>query len=230
MESIAGNKPIPNLPKAGIVAAIIVAFAFPLAMILLLKHSPLSFWNKFYCSRLIFWVEVGLLWLYALKVERQGLLIWPVKRQGIEFLVSAVIILYLLSIAAQFIAAIPAVLGYHEDNRFVKMIAALIKGRPVLVVFISITAGFCEEVIFRGFILTRLSLLFKNSYLPVILSSVLFAAMHYGYNSLREYIFSFLIGIMMSVHYQRFGDIRPLIIVHFLIDLIALMLVAHYIK
>lgn len=230
MESIAGNKPIPNLPKAGIVAAIIVAFIFPLAMILLLKHSPLSFWNKFYCSRLIFWVEVGLLWLYAHKVERQGLLIWPAKKQGIEFLASAVIILYLLSIAAQFVAAIPAVLGYHEDNKLIKVIAALVKGRPVLIVFVSITAGVCEELIFRGFILTRLALYFKNSYLPIILSSLLFAGMHYGYNSLREYIFSFLIGIIMSVHYQRYGDIRPLIIVHFLIDLVGLLLVSHYVK
>lgn len=230
MESITANKPLSNLPKARIIAGIVIALVFPLVMAALLRASHLSYWNKVYGSRLIFWVEVGLLWLYARKVEKQNLLIWPKKSDGLEFLLSSVVILYLLALAAQLIAAIPALLGYHENSTLMKLIAATVKGRPALIVFISFTAGFCEEVIFRGYVLTRLSQLCKNKNIPVLISSLMFAALHYRYHSLREFIFPFLIGIIMSVHYQRFGNIKPLIIVHFIIDFIGLTLASHYLK
>lgn len=230
MESIEENSPEQNLSKAKIITGILIAFLFPLLATLLIGHLPLSNWTKVYSSRFIFWAEVLLLWLYARKVEKQRLLIWPEKNRGFEFLITSVVILYLLTIVAQIISSIPVLLGYHEDLRVMKQIAHIVKGHPALIFFISLTAGFCEEIIFRGYILTRLSLLFKNKAVPVMLSSLLFAGLHYKYNMPREYIFPFLIGVIFSIHYRRFGNIKPLIIVHFIIDMIGLMLASHVIK
>lgn len=230
METIAEKEPAENLSKAKIIIGIAIAFLFPLLASLLVAILPVGHWTKIYCSRLIFWGEVLLLWFYARKVEKQKLLIWPEKSRGFEFLVQSVVVLYLLTIAAQIVSTIPIFLGYHENNTVMKQIAAIVRGRPGLIFFISITAGFCEEVVFRGYVLTRLSLLFKNPAVPVILSSLLFAALHYKYNMPREYIFPFLIGVIFSIHYQRFGNIKPLIIVHFIIDVIGLTLASHYLK
>jgi len=48
--------------------------------------------------------------------------------------------------------------------------------------------------------------------------------MHLGYKTLSEVIFSFLIGVVMAYHYQKYRNIKVVIIVHFLVDLIALSL------
>lgn len=230
MQSTTGTTPIPSVPRATIMGGIVIAFIFPLVLSVLISILPLSYWTKVYSSRFIFWAEVLLLWFYARKVEKQKLLIWPQKTGGIEFIVLSVMVLYLLTIGAQMISAIPTFLGYHEDNRVMRLIAATVRGRPGLIVFISFTAGFCEEVIFRGYVLTRLSLLYKDSITPVVLSSLFFAALHYKYNMPREYIFPFLIGIIFSVYYQRYGNIKPLIVVHFIIDVIGLTLASHFLK
>lgn len=230
MESFAQNQSDANLSKAKIIAGIAIAFLFPLAMSLLVAALPLSYWTKIYASRFIFWGEVLLLWLYATKVEKQKLLIWPEKDGRFSFIILSVMALYLLTVGAQIVSSIPMLLGYHENNAVMKQIAHIVKGHPALIVFISFTAGFCEEVIFRGYVLTRLSLLFKDNITPVVLSSLLFAALHYKYNMPREYIFPFLIGIIFSVYYQRFGNIKPLIIVHFIIDVIGLAMAAHFLK
>jgi membrane protease YdiL (CAAX protease family) len=216
--------------KPVLIMGVIIAFLFPLILSILVNKSLLAYADKVFYSRFIFWVEVALLWLYARLFEKQGLLIWTEKEKGFTFIAKAVGILYLLALGAQFISAIPTLLGFHENDTVMKQIALLVKGHPLLLTFIAFTAGFTEEIIFRGYMLTRLSLLFTNKYVPVIISSVLFAALHYRFNSPREYIFPFLIGVITSMHYQKFGNIKPLIIVHFLIDMIGLLLASQFIK
>jgi len=230
MESIAENQQQAGLSKTKIYTGIAMAFLFPLVTSLLINTLPVSSWTKIYASRLVFWSEILLLWLYARKVEKQNLLIWDEKSSDLNFMVTSIMALYTLNIGAQIISAIPTLLGYHENRAIMKQIAAIVRGRPLFILFISVTAGFCEEIIFRGYLLTRLSLLFKNKAVPVILSSLLFAAMHYRYNMPREYLFTFLIGIIFSIYYQRFGNIKPLIITHVLIDVINLTLASHYLK
>lgn len=97
-------------------------------------------------------------------------------------------------------------------------------------IFTCFTAGVTEELIFRGYIMTRLSLLFKNNYMPIILSALAFSALHYGYKSLRELIFAFLIGILFGTYYQRYRNIKVLIAAHFMVDIINVELLTHFYK
>lgn len=126
-------------------------------------------------------------------------------------------------IAAEIIARIPTWLGAHDDKTMILKLYRVMKQYPVLIVFAAVTAGITEEFIFRGYMISRLSLFFKNKTLPVLISAVLFSAIHFGYKSISELIFSFLIGIIFGYHYQKYRNIKVLIIMHFLIDIMAML-------
>ena len=61
----------------------------------------------------------------------------------------------------------------------------------LLYVFYFFTVGLCEEVVFRGYILTRLYGVIKNVYVDILLSSVLFVLFHYPYRMIA-YNMSFI--------------------------------------
>ncbi|MDB5003105.1 MAG: family intrarane metalloprotease [Mucilaginibacter sp.] len=212
------------------IIGIVIAIVFPLAASFLIGSLPLNMSDKAFYSRFIYWTEVLFLWWYAKQCENQPLLIWKEKQFGAKFILKWAILLYLLSLVAAVISLIPSWLGFHENKDIIHQIARMVKGRPLFIVFISLTAGVTEEIIFRGYILTRLSLMLKNQYIPIIISAILFAGLHYKYHSPREYIFAFLIGILMGLHYKKYGNIKPLIITHFLVDLIGLAIMQHVIK
>lgn len=51
----------------------------------------------------------------------------------------------------------------------------------ILYIWYFFTVGLCEEVIFRGYILTRLYGIAKNVYIDMLLSGVLFVLMHFPF-------------------------------------------------
>ncbi len=95
-------------------------------------------------------------------------------------------------------------------------------GKVVWVV-VAATAGFCEEVAFRGYVLTRLRLVgrFNSWTIPVIISSVMFGACH-TYQGLPGFIVITIYGAMFSLLYIRTGTLWPCILAHFLWDFGAL--------
>ena len=86
----------------------------------------------------------------------------------------------------------------------------------------AITAGVVEELIFRAYLVPRLEVIFKNKYMPVIFSALMFSALHLGYYSWHELLFTFLFGIVFAIHYQWYRNISILIITHAIIDFLSL--------
>ena len=76
--------------------------------------------------------------------------------------------------------------------------------------------------------LSRLSLISKNRFLPVVISAVLFSALHYRYFSVTEFVFAFMIGIVFGIYYQEYRNIKVLMVTHFLIDFISFELATHF--
>jgi membrane protease YdiL (CAAX protease family) len=214
--------------SAILIAGILLAFMLPLGLTMWIGHVDISYYDKLFYSRFFYWGTVLILLFYAWRVERQPLLIWKESKPTIGFFLLSVLVLYLLFIAAAIVSAIPMLFGTRENNAVVKMIAQLLKGHPLFLFFIALTAGVTEEFIFRGYVLTRFSQLFKKPYIPVIVSSLLFSALHYKYNSLRELIFAFLIGIIFSVYYLKYRNIKAIMLTHFLIDFISMTLAQHF--
>jgi len=213
--------------NAILISGILLAFILPLGLTMWIGHVSVSYYDKLFYSRFFYWGTVLALLFYARKVEHQPLLIWKESKPTIGFFLLSVLVLYLLFIAASMVSAIPMLFGMRENNAVIKMIAQLLKGHFWFLVFIALTAGVTEEFIFRGYVLTRLSQLFKKPYVPVIVSSLLFSALHYKYNSLRELIFAFLIGVIFSVYYLKYRNIKALMLTHFLIDFISMTLAQH---
>ncbi len=214
--------------SAILITGILLAFMLPLGLTMWIGHVDISYYDKLFYSRFFYWGTVLILLFYAWRVERQPLLIWKESKPTIGFFLLSVLVLYLLFIAAAIVSAIPMLFGIRENNAVVKMIAQLLKGHPLFLFFIALTAGVTEEFIFRGYVLIRLSQLFKKPSIPVIVSSLLFSALHYKYNSLRELIFAFLIGVIFSVYYLKYRNIKAIMLTHFLIDFISMTLAQHF--
>ncbi len=217
------NKPARYVLYSGI----ILAFAIPLGLTIWMGGMHISYYDKLFYSRFFYWGTVVFLFFYARMAEQQPLLIWPESKPTLGFFLLSVLVLYLLFIAAAIASTIPMLFGMRENNAMVKMITGVLKGHGFTLFFIALTAGVTEELIFRGYILTRLEQRFKNPVIAVIASSLLFSALHYKYGSLHELIFAFLIGIIFSVYYVKYRNIKALMLVHFLIDFINMNLAQH---
>lgn len=101
-------------------------------------------------------------------------------------------------------------------------IKSMLQGSKSLLLFVALTAGITEEIIFRGYIQPRLETILKSPYLSILITSTLFGLLHYGYGTINNIIGPLFIGLIFSIHYWKFRNIKVLIICHILIDTIAL--------
>lgn len=92
-------------------------------------------------------------------------------------------------------------------------------------VMVSATAGFCEEIAFRGYLMTRLRILGKTKtwLMPVVVSSLTFGILH-AYQSLPGVIILTVYGAMFALLYIRTRSLWPCIIAHFFQDFMALFI------
>ena len=214
--------------NAVLIAGIAIVFVLPIILTEIIATSNLDYIDRIFYSRFIYWLDSAVIVLYAYFAEHQKPLLWRAKQRDIGFFIVSVIVLYFLSLGCSVVSLIPKFLGWKENDDVIKKLADIFRGRTALIIFISLTAGVTEEFLFRGYILTRLSLVFKNKYLPIIVSAILFSALHYRYHSLREYIVTFSIGLLYGAYYQKYRNIVALMAVHFLVDFISLELATHF--
>ena len=214
-----------NLTNRRYYALMVIGISLPFLLYPFLStifiSSQQDIFYRLVYSRFLIWSILGLLFLYARQGEVQKLLLWHNESYKSSFYLKGIAALYLLTLAAGFISNIPDRLGWHDDNAMTHKMQAVMQQHPVLLVFGAVTAGITEELIFRGYTISRLSLLIKNKHLPILISAFLFAMIHLGYKSIKELIFAFLMGIIYGYHYQKYKNIYILIITHVLVDIIA---------
>ena len=73
------------------------------------------------------------------------------------------------------------------------------------------------------YLVPRFQLLFSNKFATVTISALMFSAAHYRYHSLMQFIGAFGIGVVFAIHYQKYRNIKMLMIAHALVDLIAFL-------
>lgn len=91
--------------------------------------------------------------------------------------------------------------------------------RPFLIVYMSISAAFFEEVFYKGVLPKIISFHFKSKPLVVLLSCMIFSVMHWeqGFSgTINAFIYCY--GTFLL--YLHVKNLLPFIIGHFLIDLI----------
>ena len=174
----------------------------------------------FFITRLLFWLSLGLVYLYCIKREDQPLLMWAENKRSIVFHIIAILVMLLVITAGS--AAIRLVAHAFKWSTDGASIKTILGFNAPLKLFIVVTAAVVEELIFRGYLMPRLQLYFKSYWWPVIISSLVFGLAHFHYGTFVNIAGPVFIGFVFACYYQKYRNIKTLIICHFLIDFVAL--------
>ncbi|MBZ5718863.1 MAG: CPBP family intramembrane metalloprotease [Acidobacteriia bacterium] len=155
---------------------------------------------------------------------------WGVRRRGIRIadLIAGswpkwTAILRDLGIAMLFLVLSNVVLGIMRfalkatPTRAMRDIIPQTPAEIGLWIVLALTAGFCEEVIFRGYLQKQLGLMTKSAAAGLVLQGIVFGACH-GYQGAKFMITIAVYGCLFGwLAYQR-RSLRPGMIAHFLQD------------
>jgi membrane protease YdiL (CAAX protease family) len=101
---------------------------------------------------------------------------------------------------------------------------------PIALLAVFIQAG-AEEILFRGYLQQQLAARFRSPWVWLVVPSVLFALAHYdpqtaGKNAWLIVIWAGLFGVAMADLTARAGNLGPAIAVHFINNVMAVLVVA----
>ena len=186
-----------------------------------------------FISRIGYWVCLLFIWFYAIKIEKQNLLLWDEKHyKWTMHLLSFLAIFGAIILGSGLINGILYLAHIKEHSDKMDMIMAIFRTNKLLMVLTAFTAGVTEELIFRGYMQPRLELLFKNSWVAIFISSFLFGLMHYRYGTLVNMLVPFFMGLVFAFYYSRYRNIKLLILFHFVWDMLVVIahLLPHHLK
>lgn len=212
--------------KSLIIGGILISIVLPFLAILssyLFKQTGFTSETKFFISRFSIWSSLLLLFLYNYKIEKLPFLLWKEKQYSFFPFTTAVFETFLkLFISVIIVGSIILLFKVKVESVVLNKALALFKNNYFLMFFTCVTAGITEELFFRGYLLPRLQLIMKNTKLAIILSSLLFGLMHYGYGTLVQMIGPAVIGLVLAFQYHKYQSIKVVILCHFLWDLLLL--------
>ncbi len=195
-----------------------------------LYHRRLFFWNTLLHNHRPWFLEI---W--------RGMTIYAACMATLIFIVTALIsVLVLLHTDPAHLATVhqQAVSDLHLKNKTVESIAPTTAFELLLWIGMSLTAGFCEEHIFRGYLLRQALSFFRivgapqrfATVLSIAVTSLLFGSLHL-YEGVGGAIFVGMLGLVFAILALRFGNLRAVIVAHsaqdFLVGLFLFLRHAH---
>lgn len=212
----------------------LILLVFPICLVYLVP--ALEAVRQFYAGNRTYWftfwaIAVVLEWLtlfvvlLTLRHKRETLetIGFPLSLQRREKLIALFILLAAVGLA---------VIGAGGSQTFLQQLPLGIQmfippselGARLFWVFVSLTAAICEETLWRGFAITDLRTKFGSTLLAVLISSLSFVFFHGGFQQgAAVFAYRFAISLVLAVVYLRAGDLRWVIVIHFLMDASALM-------
>lgn len=121
------------------------------------------------------------------------------------------LILILIQILAPYIHK--RVFKKEMDNQNTMQVVSVIKKKPLYALVPVVLAPIIEELVFRLFLIGILTSNF-NIYTAIIVSSLIFAFMH----SIKNFIYMFLISVVLSASYLISGNLLIPIISHMIMN------------
>jgi uncharacterized protein len=157
-------------------------------------------------------------WLGGMGMQDLGLRPLPVATFGlwIAGLTAGALMIILIFHAAGF-----------REAQIVRELVPVSPAERALFAGVSATAGFCEEVVFRGFLIPVLLLATGSLPLTLLLSSAVFGVVH-AYQQPTGALRAALLGALLAGPLLLHGSILPAIAAHALIDVIAGLWLARY--
>jgi len=177
--------------------------------------------NSLFYSRIILWAWFLFLCFYVIKIEKQKLILGEQKEYPVLFYILSIIALLLsIIIISTILAKIESFFGLNDNSKRLGEIISIFQNNKPLLLFTILTAAILEELYFRAYLVPRLELLLKSSFLAILISSVLFSIAHIGFGNAAQMINTGFIGIISAWYFVKYRNIKILIATHFLIDLI----------
>jgi uncharacterized protein len=137
----------------------------------------------------------------------------------------------LLLSGALTIGGIAVIVAFHlagfRESDVVRQLVPESATERRLFVGVSVTAGVCEEIVFRGFLIPTLLLATGSLPLALLLSSGVFGVVH-AYQQPTGAVRAALLGALLAAPLLLHGSIYPAIIAHACIDVIAGLFLARY--
>jgi membrane protease YdiL (CAAX protease family) len=183
------------------------------------ENSRVHWWLFWGVNFLFHWIPVGLIYLALRKngetFQSIGLDLGFFKKYKWWFL-GTLILLVVASIV------IPKVI-YEGDYPLISntiFMGPISTPERLFVIVGAFTAAFTEEIIFRGFALTRLTKFFKSPWIPLLISIISFLFIHgtpRNYGMAANYLFAGL-AFGLPFIFMKMRRLEILIVIHFIID------------
>lgn len=181
--------------------------------------------TSFFISRLIIWFVLLLLFFYCKFVEKQNMLLQNENNFPIFRFFGIVILVYFVTIIpSATVNLFIKLIIKEESSKKLGQISMLIKDNYFMIFFISITAAVTEELMFRGYMQSRLMKIYKNPYIAIGITSVFFGLMHFSYGTISNVLVPTVMGLIFGIFYYKYSNLKVLIMVHFIIDFVSLLL------
>ncbi|MBV9333844.1 MAG: CPBP family intramembrane metalloprotease [Candidatus Eremiobacteraeota bacterium] len=169
------------------------------------------------------WGSVGILFVIVSGWERLPFLasigMKPLERRDWIAIAFLFIVAAVMAVVLAFMR--PALSGTNAAQ-LRQVIGAPLGVRVALVV----TAGICEEILFRGYAIQRLQLFTKNIWVAALVGTILFTAAHLPRYGLRPALIGvFMISAVLSLIFIWRRNIAVCIALHWLIDGFGLLIV-----
>ncbi len=123
-------------------------------------------------------------------------------------------------------------LGYLLKATPNQAIRTMLPQGPTELIFfelLALTAGFCEEVIFRGYLQRQFAALTHASAGGIVLQGIVFGASH-GYQGWKYMLLIAVFGVMFGLLAYWRRSLRPGMIVHFLQDGVGALIARHLLR
>ena len=174
----------------------------------------------FFCNRTLFWVCLGLVWWYTARVEKQPLLLWTeIRRSAVHYVGALILLPLVISFCLAIVnTAIFMVTHKIEHSEVLERMVRFCRVHPFLLFYSVVTAGVTEELLFRGYLLPRLERFVRNRGLAIAISSLLFGLGHFRYGTIQNVLGAMVIGLVLAVYYDRYRNIKMMILFHILWD------------
>lgn len=78
---------------------------------------------------------------------------------------------------------------------------------------LSLSAGFCEEIVYRGYFQTQFASIFKNRWIAIVLQGILFGFSH-GYQGIKYMVLISVFGILFGMLAAYVKNLKPGMIAH----------------
>jgi len=176
----------------------------------------------YWFSRLEIWIVLFTIIIYSKYIEKKNLLLWNTNNKGIIFyIISVISIVFMVGILGIGYSLINKYFNISLMGEMYKQQQLIFKNNISILIFTVFTAGITEELIFRGYFMTRLEIITKNKWSIIIISSLLFGLIHLRYGNIMALILPFLIGLVFALYYYKYRNLIVLIISHLIIDFIS---------